>query len=495
MTFRSVALLTVCSSALTASVLASSDAPAQVASPADTQAVAPPPAPVEQAQSADTNAYGVAKEQSNQTTAPSVTPAPAVEPPHPEMETNLAKADTSNLGIGSTPATATQEEIVSLLRIGQTKRDQGDYASAEIAFMQVLAVNATTEQDREALLGLGRTYRKKGDFTKASAIYERFIKSFPADPELPSVYLELGRTMRALGAYKQAINRFYSVLNSTLKLPDQGAEVYRQLARTAQFEIAETYFQLGDYEQATRFFSRLKLLDLAPEDRARAHFKSVFALTLAGENDKAVVGLKSFLEQYPEDENVPEARYLLSVALRRMGRSQESLHATLDLLKIEAARTKQDAKRWAYWQRKTGNQLANEFYQSGDITSALLVYQSLAALSNDPAWHLPAKYQIGLCHERLRRYDRARECYQTIVDNLKASGGNSTPRPDLADLAEMAAWRLSQLNWYTTTESQLSAIFTPGSAPAEQPSPPSGPASASAHDHNGSAPIASNAVR
>jgi tetratricopeptide (TPR) repeat protein len=354
---------------------------------------------------------------------------------------------------------ATPEEVASLVRIGQAKIEQGDYVSSELAFRQVLAEKATPEQDHAALMGLARTYRKKTEFTKAAAVYETLIKQIPDDPLLPIVYLELGRTLRALGAYKSAITRFYSVINSTLKLPDDNADNYRQLARTAQFEIAETYFQSGDYEQANRFFSRLKLLDLAPEDRARAHFKSVYALTLAGDHEKAVTGFRAYLDQNPNDENVPEARYLLATSLRQLGRYNESLAVALELLRAEKKYVQSDPRRWTYWQRKTGNQLANQFYEQGDFGSALVIYQNLAAISPEPAWRLPVVYQIGLCSERLRLFDRARECYQTIIDNAKSSAADGAHRQELVDLFEMADWRLKHLVWEQTTDNQLTAIF------------------------------------
>jgi len=359
---------------------------------------------------------------------------------------------------------ATSEEIASLLRIGLNKIDQGDYTSAELAFRQVLTEKATPEQDRSALMGLARTYRKKNEFTKAAAVYETLIKQFPENPLLPIVYLELGRTQRALGAYKPAITRFYSVINTTLKLPDDNPDSYRQLARTAQFEIAETYFQSGDYEQANRFFSRLKLLDLAPEDRGRAHFKSIYALTLSGDDEKAVSGFRAYLDQNPNDENVPEARYLLATSLRKLGRYNESLAAALELLRAEKKYSQSDPKRWTYWQRKTGNQLANQFYEQGDFGSALVIYQNLANIAPDPSWRLPVLYQIGLCNERLHLYERARESYQTIIDNTGPTpAGQPTRRQDLIDLYEMADWRLKHLTWTQNTEAQIKTLF-----PAQQ---------------------------
>jgi TolA-binding protein len=419
-------------------------------------------------------------------------------PAHEQSQPSAAHAPESITPAPNPPAPvaavapALSEEILSLLRIGQTKLDQGDYTSSEIAFRQVLNEHATRKQDGDALLGLGRTYRKKGDYTKAAAVYEKYIKEFPEDPALPTVYLELGRSLRALGAYKQAIGRFYSVLNSTLKLPETGPDLYRQLARTAQFEIAETYFQSGDYTQANRYFSRLKLLDLAPEDRARAHFKSAYALTLNGEDKSAITAFRSFLDQNPDDDNVPEARYLLSDALRRQGQINESLLVALDLLKAEANHTGKDPKRWAYWQRKTGNQLANEFYERGDFGSALLIYQTLGKLSSEPVWNLPVTYQIGLCLERLQRFDRARECYQTIVDNVKPGATDGAARPELADLAEMAAWRINQLSWLQDTDKQLSQFFTQGTPPSISSAAAKAPSPIPAHDANGSPPSSSS---
>lgn len=353
----------------------------------------------------------------------------------------------------------TANEINSFLRIGDAKTALGDYDSAEIAYRQVLAARATPTQDRDALLGLARMYRRKNQLTRAAAVYEKLLKECPVDSSFPIVYLELGRVHRALGAYKLAIARFYSVINSTLKLPEEGSDLYRQLARTAQFEVAETYFLDGQYQESARFFSRLKLLDLTPADQARAHFKSAFALNMAGDYEKTVANLRSFLEQYPNDENAPEARYLLSISLRRLNRNQESLAAALDLLKTEHGRTSEDPKRWAYWQRKTGNQLANEFYEQGDTASALSIYLSLASLSDEPSWRLPILYQVALCYGRLRSEERAREYLQIVVTEAKASPPGASSVAELTELAKMATWRLQHLDWEASADRQLNTFF------------------------------------
>jgi len=362
------------------------------------------------------------------------------------------------------------EEVKSLLRIGETKTAQGDYESAEIAYRQILSASASAEQDRDALLGLARMYRRKNELTRSAAVYEKLIKEFPGDGLLPIVYLELGRTHRGLGAYRLAISRFYSVINTTLKLTEDGADTYRQLARTAQFEVAETYFISGNYEEAARFFSRLKLLDLAPVDRARAHFKSAFAHFKGEDYEKATATLRSFLELNPDDENTPEALYLLSVSLRRLGQNQESLVAALGLLKREQSRTANDPKRWIYWQRRTGNQLANEFYEQGDASSALVIYLSLARLSPEPSWRLPVMYQVGLCYERLRSEDQAREVYRVVVEEIKTADPVANRAGELSELASMATWRLQHLDWLSSTDRELNT-FLQTNEPVQLPLP------------------------
>jgi tetratricopeptide (TPR) repeat protein len=371
-------------------------------------------------------------------------------------------------------------EIVGLQNLGVSLTDRGDWDAGEIAFRQILASPRAKKSDlSNALLGLARVYRRQGSFTKAAAVYERYLKDYPTDIFVPDALLELGRTQRALGAPQLALSHFYNVINSTIKISSENSDHYQVLAKTAQFEIAETHFQQGNFIEANKFYSRLRLLDLAPADRARAHFKSADALYRGNDFDGAVKTLTSYLDQWPQDENVPEARYLLSLSLRSLGRKQEALDATLALLRTE--QSSKEPKKWSYWQRRTGNQLANDFFQSGDTLNALMIYQGLNALSTDAEWRFPVAYQMGLCFERMRLYDRASTAYQTIVDGAKTNAasesGNSkkgpeiAPNAELAELARMAAWRLGQLNWHDQTERQLAAVFTNGQEPAPKAQP------------------------
>jgi tetratricopeptide (TPR) repeat protein len=357
-----------------------------------------------------------------------------------------------------------------LLRLGASLSARGEYSTAEVAYRQIIDQPGFSLADQKAaMLSLAHMYRKAGTLTKAVSIYERFLQDFPEDPNTPEAFLDDGRALRDMGAYKLAIARFYSVINTTLKVTAQDFGDYSLLAKTAQFEIAQTYYESGDYDQAGKFFIRVRLLDLAPADLARATFMTGCAQERAGDLETAVATLKAFLGEWPSDPNVPEARYVLATALDGLNRPQEALGVTLDLLNAEHRLVATDAGRWNYWQRRTGNQLANQFFQNGDALDALRIYQCLAALSADRNWALPVTYQIGLCYERLYQIDDARAAYQRIVDAAKAPAGSPAPGPAIQELAGMAAWRISHLQWEDQENHRLTKLLNPGTLP---PTPP-----------------------
>jgi tetratricopeptide (TPR) repeat protein len=379
--------------------------------------------------------------------------------------------------VPSPAASPANPEAAGLIHLGTNYATHGDYASAEIAYRQILErPDFSVADQKTALLGLAHMFRKAGALTKAVAIYEKFLKEFPDDGRVPDAYLDLGRTLRDMGAYNLALTDFYSVINSTLKLPAQGFDHYSLLAKTAQFEIAQTYYESGEYAEAGKFFTRVRLLDLAASDRARAHFMAGCAQERAGDLDSAIGTLRTYLEQWPDDENVPEARYVLATALDELKRPQEALSATLALLNTEHSRVASDPRRWTYWQRRTGNQLANRFFQNGDALNALAIYDCLASLSPDPAWRLPVLYQTALCYERLFQTERARAAYQSIMDAAKPKAGAPAPTAEIAELAGMAQWRQSHLEWRDGINHRLTEVFAPGtmaaSSKTDAPPPP-----------------------
>lgn len=368
------------------------------------------------------------------------------------------------------------DEVESLLRIAETKTAAGDYATAEIALRQLMAAAPEPERDHRTLLALARLHRHRGEGTRAVAIYERLLRDSPHPGNHAAVYIELARTLRSLGAYDLAIGRFYSVINATLNSPATGDIDYRQLARTAQFEVAETHLIAGRHDEAARLFERLILLDLSTEDRNRARFHCAQAHARAGRPEAAVAALAPALVPRAGETAMPEALHLQASLLLQLGRRAEALTAVERLLSAEYAQREGNPERWSNWQRVTGNQLANEFYEQGDATAALAIYRTLATLDTRAEWRLAIVYQIGLCLERLAAPDEAIKSYREIIE----VGNQPTASAQVADLARMAAWRVRHLQWRsraTTQWQELSQGAVDGPPPAPSPRAEASPTS------------------
>jgi TolA-binding protein len=380
---------------------------------------------------------------SSEATTPAVAAEPAVA--RPEQE--------------SKPEATPDEVAQSLLVLAKRLTERNDIEAAETAYVEVLDSPVSEPLTQDALIAYAEFLRKCGKDARAAATYEKFLASYSGSQRATAVLIALGRTLRDMGAFDLAQARFYAVLNSSLAVSPESIQRYRDLAQLAKFEIAETYYQQGDYAAASKFFGRIKLLELPPEDRARATFREAYSFFLDGKLEQAAASLRAFLVSYPENASAQEARYLLCLALRRIGRTQDALGETLTLLRTAQATASADRERWSYWQRRTGNQLANDFYEQGDFNSALTIYQTLAELRSDPIWRWPALYQIGLCYERLRQTERAAAVYRDIVTEAAAATKAGTELDGAAgEVRTMAEWRLGQIDWTRNVESSMQSF-------------------------------------
>ena len=378
-------------------------------------------------------------------TAAAASDAPAAAHSAPAAQDKPARPATD---LAAAPEAAPDDLARSLLVLAKRMAERRDNDAAETAYIEVLNSAVSDEIVEDALIAYAEFLRSNGQDTRAAAIYEKFLASFPGSPRANTVLISLGRTLRDMGAFNISLARFYAVLNSTLAVTPENIQRYRDLAQLAKFEIAETYYQQGDYASAGKFFGRIKLLDLPPEDRARASFREAYAFLLDGKLEQAVPSLRLFLENYPRNTSAQEARYLLCISLRRLGRVQEALTETLAILRAAKATAESDNERWTYWQRRTGNQLANDFYEQGDFTSALTIYQTLAELRSAPDWRWPALYQVGLCYERLRQPERAAASYRDILaESAAAQKAGIAANNTATEVRGMAEWRLGQIDW------------------------------------------------
>ena len=349
--------------------------------------------------------------------------------------------------------------IQSLHRQARLAAKTKDYATAEQLYSQLPPHQLSAEENREVLLEMADMYDEANVRSKLIAIYEKFSEENPQDPLLPEIYVRLGRLYREIGAFKMAVTRFYNVLNASLAIPREDIESYKLLSLTAQREIAETYFLTGDYQSAAKFFSRLKLLDLDDEERAGITFKSAYAKFLLANYPAALADLQGLIDRYPESPLVAEAHSIRANCFRSMNQPREAVAEALVLLRYNQRKHSVNREAWLYWQKRTGNQLANELYEQADFVNALKLYQAMAKLSREPDWQWSVIYQIGLCFERLRMPPKAREAFTIIAESTEWEDGSYDLTDSLKTIQEMARWHLDQLKWTEETEARVARLL------------------------------------
>lgn len=334
-----------------------------------------------------------------------------------------------------------------------------DYKTAESMYLQILSYDIPSSQRREVLLEMAKLFEISKEPAKQAAVLEKFGDTFPEDPGLPQVFIKAGILYRDMGLYKLALARFYSVLNYSLRIDQHRLEAYRQLSIRAQMEIADTHFAMAQYEEAIKFYSRLRLLNLPPEDRAQAIFQTAYCQYLLKNNPETIANLESFVRDYPDNSKIGEAMFLLANAYSRAQRHTEAAKTTLGLLKHEKEKNKDDEKQWIYWQKKAGNQLANDFFNQADYTAALPLYQAMIPLGVEPDWTWPLLYQMGVCYENLVMSPKAQGCYEQIINTPANNKTEALKNKSLASIYEMAQWRLENINWRDQTHTNLDKLL------------------------------------
>jgi len=310
-----------------------------------------------------------------------------------------------------------------------------------------------------AMLELAVVAQDENNPMRAEQIYAQFVARWSSDKRIPEIYLHQGQLFRQMGLNNLALAKFYGVMTSALAVKNDQLAFYQKLVLDAQMEIAETHYQSGRFSEAADFFSRL-LKQNSPElNRPEIQFRLIHSLQAVGNHTETSAQAIDFLARFPNSPNQPEVRFCLALALKELGRTTESLQQVLSLLKEEKSKTKDHPEIWAYWQQRTGNEIANQLYRDGDYPKALDIYLSLEQLDHSAAWQLPLKYQVGMTYERLLQPEKAVQSYSNIVTRQVDLGTNASP--GLQALVDMAKWRINFIQWQSKAENVNKALTDP----------------------------------
>ncbi len=341
--------------------------------------------------------------------------------------------------------THTGKDFQGDMDFARERRIQREFAVAEGILQKLMAATAPADIHRQALMELALLAQDQTNITRAIQIFSQFTRSFPEDERIPEIHLRLGLLYREAGSLDMALNRFYLVMTSAVQLRLDEVAYYKRLVLQAQAEIADTLALRGKFSEAAEKYVNLLSQGGDQLNRPLVHAKLIRCYSQLGRNTDVVIEGERFLQKHPDSSEMPEVRFLLARIYKQTNRNAEATKHTLKLLQSQQAPgTSPDI--WAYWQQRTGNDIANQLYREGDYLNALAVYSSIAQIGANPGWQLPAQYQIGLIYERLGQSDKARETYAAINARGRKDAA-STADPALASVVEMAGWRGEYLKW------------------------------------------------
>jgi len=382
----------------------------------------------------------------------------------------LPTADTN-----SNPADAAEEpasiaEFEDALEMARQQRHDKILVGAAQILEGILKRNAPTVLQRQALFELALVMQDDEQMAKAQQVWSQYLHLYSDDPTIPDVLLRQGLLYRKMGVDAFAVSKFYAVMSSALKLKLENLAYYKKLVVQAQTEIADTYYLDAKFAESADFFNRILKSGDGEAGREQLEWKLIRSLSYLTNHAETVGKAQAFLTRFPKSSNVPEVRFLLASALQKMGRNPDALEQVLLLLQSQQENAGKDPETWAYWQRRAGNEIANQLYKEGDFADALQVYLSLAELDKSPVWQVPVFYQVGMVYEQLQQWQKAADTYTGMLDRQKELNSTNTT-PTLASLLEMAQWRKDYIAWMQKAKWNDLALRPPPSAGAPAAGP------------------------
>lgn len=332
------------------------------------------------------------------------------------------------------------------LDLGREQRHENSIDLARHTLSGLMTSDAPMEIKRQAMFELAMVAEDENKFVQAEQILGQYVHAYPEDPSVPEILLREGLIYRRMGVNSLAISKFYAVMSTALKLKLDNMEYYKKIVLQSQIEIAETYYVEGKYDDAADFFRRLLKSASDQLDLTQAHFKLVRSLSYTTNSIDTVSQAQIFLDLFPKAYEVPEVRFFLATALKKLGRNNDSMKQVLMLLQSQEQNSSKNPEVWAYWQQRAGNEIANQLYKEGDYLSALQIYTTLGQLDKSPGWQLPVWYQTALVYEQLEQWSKATDIYQQIIDRQKELTEKITT-PALQSIEDMAKWRKDYIAW------------------------------------------------
>ena len=348
----------------------------------------------------------------------------------------------------------------------QTYRSQKEYQNAIKTCITLLEQPTPDEINRLALIELAYNLQENNDLQKSFQVLSQYLVNYPKAENIPEVYLSQGKILRKLGAQEMAIGKFYSAMSSTLSVENSTNTRYKRINLIAQTEIADTYYNSGDYSNAIRTFQLILKGDKSLLELPLIEFKLIKSKIAEYEGVDALNAINSYLDQYPNSKYAPEAQFIKITQLLELKKEEEFMTSVLDLLRSSSEKLQISKNKLVPWQKRSGNLLANYLFEKKDYSGARAVYKQLQKMDSNPGWYIPATYRLAQCNERLDLPSQATDGYMEIL-SIGNRLGEDQKSIRLKTILELSDFRIDQIAWLSDARDQGRALLDPSSPPGK----------------------------
>ncbi len=320
-------------------------------------------------------------------------------------EENYDDARSLLSGLATNDQTRLAYRIDAFVDLAALEEQDGQRPAAMEALRQAAALSPDARQRVPLKLSLVRMLLRDGDIATALNLLEQ------CRAEAPNETLAADLQLEKAGALLQA------------KQYDAAAEAYQIYLDVADDAdgLARAYFGKGlalwgvdpehFAEAASAFDKAAKGLN-QPMERADALFKAGDAYYRSDQFEDAEKRYRSFVMDYPEHENVPNALYQLGLSLVNTGR-REDARETFKSLETDYASTP--------FAEKAALRLADVMKAEQEWTEALEKYEQIRQTYTNETVAVLSFHQRGLVLFRLGRFSEAQQAFETVVADYPES--------------------------------------------------------------------------
>lgn len=150
--------------------------------------------------------------------------------------------------------------VKAYFEIGNYYFELGFYFLALQEYQIVVGKYRDSPEAKEALFRIGRCYNNLKDLESARRAYFQFICSYPKDPLVSEALQSIGDSLAEQGFYHKAIDIYKKIIR-------EYSENESRAVIDAQFRMAKTYMQMGDYRTAIPMFLKVRWKHFSEQTR------------------------------------------------------------------------------------------------------------------------------------------------------------------------------------------------------------------------------------